>query len=908
MTSAKRERAEVFLSSLPRLSKAIGDGKSAELPLRGGTGSRFVFVNRHPAAAAVGAEKGISPNLISISPTTLCLSHPRFPQKPSQHHQNPSTEHYYCANFSEFSTRVSLARGRLGVCLEHLGVAGAKNATADPDQTQTHCDENGVLHFGLVALLNDHLDKVDRCLDDIAAGRGHTFGGGGGSVPVGASVSNNGAWKAPSKRSGAPREDETTRRPQDFFTPPVDNADVAWHAPAPFGVEGIREAPTGTSPVQPFLDALEYSRESLSVVDELAFDGEREKGPIFVDTEGELANCALDCAKVTAFAVDLEHHSNRSFKGFTCLVQISTDTNDYVIDVLNPEVRATFAKHFAKLFLDPKITKVFHGAEYDVKWLQRDFGIYVVNLFDTYQACRVLETPKKSLAYLLSLFCGVAADKQYQLADWRVRPLSKEMLSYASTDTKYLLYIYERLKKRLFDVQSGALAKGAKKDAAKERSGDHDVSLIRQVFDASAKTCALLYSSPSYSKSSWRDAYFKLPSTDRTLTQTQLSVFSSLHKWRDATARMRDESTNYVISKSLLLRIARAVPTTTRSLLAVTRGDAPLVHEHADQVVDLIARAAARGKPPGLDFGDGDGAGADGKEGAAGGVVGGASDTVRDATPDSEQSPGKKKLPEPPPGSVLASGGGSAAAAMMGFGFDGNKSQNKSTVGNADGAGSGSAMARMMSGDITTNGTASGSASIRTTRDKLDADALLAAQKINELLFQTPVPLSALFPRASGFGFESRPEPGGRHKRELVLSGTAMDAEKNSPDGHKKDNADDVATGPSPKSETVALPGGGSAPAPLRKDVNEKKRKAQALEAELAAATKARAASARDELARRRGAFARTGEESDSDSDDEGADGDKKNSGIDPEGTCWAFPKSRTTVFPYKTDNFFYLS
>lgn len=192
-------------------------------------------------------------------------------------------------------------------------------------------------------------------------------------------------------------------------------------------------------------------------------------------------------------------------------------------------------------------------------------------------------------------------------------------------------------------------------------------------------------------------------------------------------------------------------------------------------------------------------------------------------------------------------------------------------------------MARMMSGDITTNGTASGSASIRTARDKLDADALLAAQKINELLFQTPVPLSALFPRASGFGFESRPEPGGRHKRELVLSGTAMDAEKNSPDGHKKDNADDVATGPSPKSETVALPGGGSAPAPLRKDVNEKKRKAQALEAELAAATKARAASARDELARRRGAFARTGEESDSDSDDEGADGDKKNSGIDPE-------------------------
>lgn len=59
----------------------------------------------------------------------------------------------------------------------------------------------------------------------------------------------------------------------------------------------------------------------------------------------------------------------------------------------------------------------------DVGWLQRDFGIYVVNMFDTGQAARVLNYGKYSLAFLLKKFCDVTANKQYQLADWRLRLL-----------------------------------------------------------------------------------------------------------------------------------------------------------------------------------------------------------------------------------------------------------------------------------------------------------------------------------------------------------------------------------------------------------------------------------------------------------------------------------------------------
>jgi 3'-5' exonuclease len=46
------------------------------------------------------------------------------------------------------------------------------------------------------------------------------------------------------------------------------------------------------------------------------------------------------------------------------------------------------------------------------RWLQRDFGIYVVNMFDTGQAARVLRLPGLGLKYLLQHFCGVQVTRE----------------------------------------------------------------------------------------------------------------------------------------------------------------------------------------------------------------------------------------------------------------------------------------------------------------------------------------------------------------------------------------------------------------------------------------------------------------------------------------------------------------
>ena len=106
---------------------------------------------------------------------------------------------------------------------------------------------------------------------------------------------------------------------------------------------------------------------------------------------------------------------------------------------------------------DPKIIKVMHGADMDVKWLQRDFNIHISNLFDTYRASRTLGLARLSYAFLLSHYCDTKTDKTYQTADWRQRPLSYEMLHYARVDTHYLLEIFDRIRS---DLSQRALSMG----------------------------------------------------------------------------------------------------------------------------------------------------------------------------------------------------------------------------------------------------------------------------------------------------------------------------------------------------------------------------------------------------------------------------------------------------------------
>lgn len=153
------------------------------------------------------------------------------------------------------------------------------------------------------------------------------------------------------------------------------------------GPEQIQKTGAYPHPYEPELRTLEYSTDQVVAVRERLY-GSLETTPFhWIDTVEQLTDLARLLDGQKEIAIDLEHHQYRSFQGITCLMQISTRNEDYIVDTL--ELR----HHLHMLnssFTNPKIVKVIHGADFDILWLQKDFGLFVVNMFDTGQAARVL--------------------------------------------------------------------------------------------------------------------------------------------------------------------------------------------------------------------------------------------------------------------------------------------------------------------------------------------------------------------------------------------------------------------------------------------------------------------------------------------------------------------------------------
>lgn len=167
------------------------------------------------------------------------------------------------------------------------------------------------------------------------------------------------------------------------------------------------------------LEKFEPSLERLKVSESILEPKSITETPLIeVTNEEELKNLLDDLYNCSEIAIDLEHHSYRSFMGITCLMQISTSDKDYLVDTLALRDKLAVLN---EVFTKPSILKVFHGADMDIQWLQRDLSLYIVNMFDTHQAAKQLQYSGLSLAYLMNRFCNIQPNKHFQLADWRIR-------------------------------------------------------------------------------------------------------------------------------------------------------------------------------------------------------------------------------------------------------------------------------------------------------------------------------------------------------------------------------------------------------------------------------------------------------------------------------------------------------
>jgi ribonuclease D len=143
----------------------------------------------------------------------------------------------------------------------------------------------------------------------------------------------------------------------------------------------------------------------------------------------------------SVIAVDLEADSMYHFREKVCLIQITAGRKVAVIDPL----AVTDLSGLRPVFADPHVRKIFHGADYDVRSLHRDFGIEIQNLFDTQIACRFLGFQESGLEAVIRSQFDIVLDKKFQKKNWSKRPLPPEMLAYAASDTRYLIPLADRL-------------------------------------------------------------------------------------------------------------------------------------------------------------------------------------------------------------------------------------------------------------------------------------------------------------------------------------------------------------------------------------------------------------------------------------------------------------------------------
>lgn len=296
---------------------------------------------------------------------------------------------------------------------------------------------------------------------------------------------------------------------------------------------------------------------------------------IWVNSIEGLSTMIKNLKCVDEIAVDLEHHDYRSYYGITCLMQISSRTDDWLVDTI--ALRGDL-QQLNEVFADPSIIKVFHGANMDIIWLQRDLGLYVVSLFDTYHASRALGFPKFSLAYLLETFANFKTSKKYQLADWRVRPLPKVMENYARADTHFLLYIFDQLRNRLVD------------------SGHK----LQEVLYLSRKVATRKFEYISFQqddKDSWQ-SNFNEGKSERWLMshfnipELRFSLVLALVTWRDKVARDEDESTRFVMSNQNLAKLCSLnLPVSNQTIIDATHGQNTLVRAHSKELADIVTNS-----------------------------------------------------------------------------------------------------------------------------------------------------------------------------------------------------------------------------------------------------------------------------------------------------------------------------
>ncbi|HUK12178.1 MAG TPA: HRDC domain-containing protein [Thermoanaerobaculaceae bacterium] len=285
--------------------------------------------------------------------------------------------------------------------------------------------------------------------------------------------------------------------------------------------------------------------------------------PIWVDDAARVTDLCGRAREAAVVGVDTEADSFHSYFHKLCLIQLSFGGEHALIDPLalgRDELRP-----FADLLADPQVEKILHGADYDVRVLQRDLGARVVRLADTQVAAQLLGEPQTGLAALVAKELGVELDKRYQRADWGERPLPPGYLAYAAGDTAYLEPLRARLAERLAALGRTAWWR---------------------------EECAALESVEWEAPQPDPLAFERIKGAGR-LGGEARDRLAALHAWRERTAAALDVPPFRVLAAEILLALAQKPPADLAQLAATPGVGSSTVRRHGRALLETLAHPPA---------------------------------------------------------------------------------------------------------------------------------------------------------------------------------------------------------------------------------------------------------------------------------------------------------------------------
>ncbi|MGW8267621.1 MAG: ribonuclease D [Longimicrobiales bacterium] len=275
-----------------------------------------------------------------------------------------------------------------------------------------------------------------------------------------------------------------------------------------------------------------------------------------IDTPEALPRAAALLAETSRISLDCEAAGFHRYSDRLCLVQLSTPRANLILDPLSLDLTTLLRP----LLEDPEVQVVMHGADYDIRLLDRDLGIRLRGLFDTQAAASLLGAKALGLAALLEEHLGVKLPKTHQRADWAQRPLPRGMLEYAAADTRHL--------PSLADLLAQGLREKGREEWARE-----EFEVLEGIRWEEEQT----------------DPVTRVKGA-RELVPRALGGLREALAWRDEIAKSKDRAPFRVVGDQALLEIVVTRPPSVEELARLKGVSPHLARQHGRDLLDRLER------------------------------------------------------------------------------------------------------------------------------------------------------------------------------------------------------------------------------------------------------------------------------------------------------------------------------